>query len=257
MSAESIPKHAKVKKPMIQDNERHNQDKSLHKCGVCDKSFAKASTFFKHLENHTKKDAESSEEHAQCYFVCDICEKQYTDVTELLTHVRGHNRDKENENILVKDKKKPSIPLVSKTNSTTSYSCTSCLNVFPTLNSYKNHTYKCWERSQLWKCHICNMFVSSRHSLKKHLRIHTGEKPYRCDICNKAFAQQAILSKHRRVHTKEKPFDCKVCKKAFSQSGSLTRHMRIHNRDKPHECEKCGKAFTRSDAMVSHMKNNH
>jgi KRAB domain-containing zinc finger protein len=92
------------------------------------------------------------------------------------------------------------------------------------------------ESDSLAPCEVCSKVFKEKHKLKRHMMVHTGEKPYPCSYCGKSFALEYNLATHVRVHTGEKPFKCSHpgCGKSFTQSGNLKTHLKTnHSIDSP------------------------
>ena len=90
----------------------------------------------------------------------------------------------------------------------------------------KTETIKSKRRFQ---CIYCgNTFIRSTH-LRRHMRLHTGAKPYACGICRKRFSRSDYKLAHEQTHRTNKVHKCCVCGKVFYDLVGFTYHCQSHD----------------------------
>ena len=76
----------------------------------------------------------------------------------------------------------------------------------------------------------CIQLDTSIRTPEEKFHSYFSVKTYICEICSKRFCEKWLLSRHLRVHTGERPFKCTLCNYSAGQSFNLKRHMAMkHN----------------------------
>ncbi|XP_071948877.1 uncharacterized protein [Antedon mediterranea] len=187
-----------------------------YECENCGEKFQDQSTLKKHLRSKHKQKKS---------YECEYCAKTFSNNYNLKRHTRIHTE-------------KNDVKLTDETKSQIS----------------KIHLLK-QDTEKRFECENCGKSFVNGSSLKKHMRIHTGETPYQCDDCGKMFSYSNTLKIHLRIHTGEKPYECKDCGQKFREQSTMKKHFRSkHTNERPHECEYCAKSFSHSYSLKMHMR---
>uniref|UniRef100_A0A1B0DNH1 C2H2-type domain-containing protein n=1 Tax=Phlebotomus papatasi TaxID=29031 RepID=A0A1B0DNH1_PHLPP len=243
-----------------------------HQCTICPMRFTKNCHLREHLMRHqnirpfqcavcgkTFSTRTILEVHGRCHtgqkpYCCLMCDRMFTTASACRRHAEVHSVEKK-------------------------YECQKCRKRFKTQESFRKHSIihdgmkrqkppeeeyilpslepialpaqeipqiseKSRNEKNYKKCPNCSKKFIKPIDLRRHLRTHTGERPFRCEECGKSFSLESTLRNHRRIHSNDKPkFTCVTCLKDFSSKDNLKTHLTVHTGVKSFECLYCDKRF--------------
>ncbi|CAG9824551.1 unnamed protein product [Phaedon cochleariae] len=138
-------------------------------CHVCGKRFPQRSNYEQHLRRHL----------GEKKFVCALCNKAFVTNKELQKHMDHHSNDRQ-------------------------YRCDQCGKEFRQKNSLNIHltrthgigNAKIPIKERKHPCHICHARFYDKSKLARHIRTHSGLKPFACFACERKFNDKSYLKQH-------------------------------------------------------------
>ena len=206
---------------------------------------------------------------AETGFPCEECDRIFSRKCDLRRHSKWHVQLKDEAQVSDNDTSdkcleadvqpnpetslESSIKDESKLPASNTYHCIECGKHFKLKDSYFRHM-RIHTGEKPFTCHVCGKQFRDSGGLARHLKdVHARIKNFTCDLCGRSFASKATREDHRRIHTGERPYICDSCGKMFKSKASLYIHSKIHTDLFPHECTYCKKRFRRRQELLAHV----
>ena len=132
--------------------------------------------------------------------------------------------------------------------------CKECGEKFVAMCQLRLHQEKTKHGRRENICPICSKGFQYSRDLRKHILIHTGERPYDCLLCGNTYRNPGHLSYHLKVqHGGARPYKCKYCGRGFGALSGCNKHEKRHEKESKYKCEHCGMMFVAPQSLTKHL----
>lgn len=184
-------------------HEKTHLNQREYKCPFCGESFnalknLRIHKIIKHVDRSTWN------------YQCEQCGRRFHTKSNYDAHMRRHYGEKP-------------------------FPCTICQKPFVTKDELKKHLIS-HTNIRAFQCPHCDREYKENRVLKVHLtaahgvgnsRVPMKVKRHKCELCGTGFYYKNKLERHMRTHTGERPFPCGLCNKRFTDNAYLSQHVRL------------------------------
>lgn len=153
------------------------------------------------------------------------------------------------ETSAISEDKKYTVQVVTK------FTCKYCAMQFASLRDMQLHVLSHTHGKTLHSCTVCGRSYTTPSKLQRHVRVHSGERPYMCNLCGRRFTRSDHVKQHMKVHQPHRQKNmCRICGVRFARSSLLGSHLRRHSIHMIHVCRRCGEGFQENEELLLHRK---
>ena len=137
----------------------------------------------------------------------------------------------------------------------TQYMCRYCAQRFDEWDKIKEHvSLHLKGKHTNHTCSVCGKEYRTPSKLQRHVRVHSGERPYACTVCGRRFTRSDHVKQHMKVHLPPQELNvCRLCGTRFLKRQSLQLHLQqAHLVNQLFTCNRCGEAFESLEQLNAH-----